>query len=230
MEATTAPEPMILSKLSVFFSVVRRSGPHLIEASLIPTCLFYASLVMIGLGAAYATALLWLYGTMFWRMTRGHPVPPLLVLAVIGITLRTAISVASGSSFVYFAQPVIGSFVMCCVFLISIGIGRPLVERLALEFWPLTPEMLSRPAVSRLLRRLTYLWAGDNLAIGATNLLLLVWLPLPGYVAVRQPATWAITGIGVAFTIDRAVRLARHEGFAQHPKARQLVASTISAS
>ena len=226
MEAPTAPEPMILSKLAVFVSVVRRSGPHLIEASLIPTCLFYASLVVIGLGAAYATALLWLYGTVFWRVTRGRPIPPLLVLAVIGITVRTAVSVASGSSFVYFAQGVVGSFVMGCVFLASIVVGRPLVERLALEFWPLTPEMLGRPAVSRLLRRLTYLWAGVNVAIGATNLLLLVWLPLPGYVAAKQPAAWMITGIGVAFTIDSAVRLARHEGFAEHPKARRLVTAS----
>ena len=89
-----------------------------------------------------------------------------------------------------------------------------MVERLALEFWPLTPEMLARPAVNRLLRGLTFLWAGTNLAIGATTLTLLLVLPLATYVAVKQIASLAITGAAVAFTIDRAVCTARREGFA----------------
>lgn len=212
--------PAALSKVSVFLAVVRRSGPHIIEASLVPTALFYCCLVLVGLAAAYAAALLWLYAAVACRMVRHHPVPPLLVLGVIGITIRTTLAVTSGSSFVYFAQPIFGSVVMGAVFLISVAIGRPMVERLALEFWPLTPEMIARPAVSRLLRGLTFFWAGINLAIGATTLTLLLVLPLAAYVAVKQVASLTITGIGVAVTIDLAVRTARREGFiAERPMA-----------
>ena len=53
----TTLRPTGLSRAAVFVSVVRRSGPHLVEASLIPTALFYACLVMAGLGVAYAAAL-----------------------------------------------------------------------------------------------------------------------------------------------------------------------------
>ena len=215
--AVIGAPPLALSKGSVFLTVVRRSGPHVIEASLIPTALFYCSLVVAGLGAAYVAALVWLYAALMWRLLQRKPIPPLLVLGAIGITVRTAVSIASGSSFIYFAQPIAASLVMGCVFLISIGIGRPLIERLALEFWPLTPEMLARPAVTVLLRRLTFLWAGVNLAIAATNLALLLWLPLTAYVAVKQVASLAITGIAIAVTIDRSVRLARREGFAERP-------------
>ena len=129
MEATPNPDLIRLSKLSIFAAIVRRSGPHLIEASLIPTALFYAGLVIVGLGAAYAITLLWVYAAMCRRLLRGLAVPPLLVLAAIGVTVRTTVSVASGSSFMYFAQPVASSFAMGCVFLISILIGRPMVER-----------------------------------------------------------------------------------------------------
>jgi hypothetical protein len=202
-----------MSKVSVFFAVVRRSGPHIIEASLIPTALFYCCLVMLGLGAAFASALIWLYAAVLYRLLRRRPVPPLLVLGVIGITVRTTVAVTSGSSFLYFAQPVVGSLVMGCVFLVSVAVGRPMVEKLALEFWPLTPEMIDRPAVARLLRGLTFWWAGVNLAIGATTLTLLLVLPMAAYVAVKQVASLAITGIGVAVTIDLAVRTARREGF-----------------
>lgn len=74
--------------------------------------------------------------------------------------------------------------------------------------WPLSSGrsrrgMLACPAV-------TFLWAGVNLAIGATTLTLLLWLPLAAYVA-KQVVSLAITGAG---TIDRAVRTARREGFA----------------
>jgi uncharacterized membrane protein len=129
------------------------------------------------------------------------------------MSVRTVAAVASGSTFVYFAQPIAGSVVMAGVFLASIAVGRPMIEKLALEFWPLTPELLALPSVSRLLRGLTFLWAGVNLAIGATTLTMLLCLPLATYVAVKQLASLAITGTGIAVTIDRSLRVARAEGY-----------------
>jgi len=209
----TAEKLTGLSRGAVFASVVRRSAPNVLEASLIPTALFYAALMTAGLGTAYAAAVLWLYGTAGLRLARREGIPPLLVLGLVGITCRTTIAIASGSTFFYFAQPVANSLVMTAVFLISVAVGRPLIERLALEFWPLTPELLAVPAVSRLLRGLTFLWAGVNLAIGATTMTLLLCVPLATYVALKQVVSLAITGLGIAITIDRSLRVARREGF-----------------
>lgn len=64
-----------------------------------------------------------------------------------------------------------------------------------------------------LLRGLSFMWAGVNLAIGATTLTLLLWLPRR-LCALTQLVSLAITGAGMALTIDRAVRTARREGFA----------------
>jgi hypothetical protein len=222
------PTPPTISKWAVFAAVVRRSAPRLIEASLIPTAVFYCALVLIGVGAAYAAAVLWLYAAAGTRLVRRRPVPPLIVLGVIGITVKTAVSVASGSTFVYFAQPILGSLVVGCVFLLSVVVGRPLVEALALEFWPLTPEMLAHPAVTQLLRRLTFLWAGVNFAVSAATLALLVVLPLPAFVAIKQPVAWAITGAGIAITIDRSVRTARRAGFAADARATDASMATAS--
>jgi hypothetical protein len=214
------PNPPAISKAGVFVAVVKRSAPRLIEASLIPTALFYCCLVLVGIGAAYAAALFWLYTAVISRLVRHRAVPPLIVLGAIGITIRTAVSVAADSTFFYFAQPVLGSLVVGCVFLLSVALGRPMVQALALEFWPLTPEMLADPTVVRLLRRLTFLWAVVNFAVGAATLSLLVVLPLPLFVAVKQPVAWAITGAGVAITIDRSVRTARRTGYAAAGPAR----------
>ena len=202
-----------MSRRAVFFAVVRRAAPRLIEASLIPSALFYCCLVLIGIGAAYVAAIVWLYAAVGSRLVRHKPVPPLLVLGAIGITIKTTVSVASGSTFVYFAQPVLTSVVVGCVFLVSIAVGRPMVEAMALDFWPLTPEVLADPSVSSLLRRLTYLWAGVNFVIGAATLTLLLVLPLPMFVATKQAVAWAITAIGIAVTIDGALRTAKGVGF-----------------
>src|SRR5262245_32832989 len=108
----TSDAPTGLSRTAVFTSVVRRSGPHLIEASLIPTALFYGCLVMVGLGTAYAAALLWLYASAAVRLVQRKPIPPLLVLGVVGVTVRTTMAVASGSTFFYFVGPAASSVVM----------------------------------------------------------------------------------------------------------------------
>jgi hypothetical protein len=92
-----------------------------------------------------------------------------------------------------------------------------MIEKLALEFWPLTPELLALPSVSRLLRGLTYLWAGVNLAIGATTLTLLLCLPLATYVVAKQVASLIITGTAIGITIDRSLRIARMEGYIVEP-------------
>jgi intracellular septation protein A len=202
-----------VSRFGIFLAVVRRAGPRLIEASLIPTALFYCCLVFAGIGVAYAAALAWLYTTLLVRLLRKGRVSPLLVLAAVGITVRTALAVVQDSSFLYFAQPVLGSAAAGVVFLGSIVIGRPIVHALAHDFWPLTPEMFECPGVVRLLRRLTFLWAGVNFACAAATFTLLVALPLPAFVAVKQFVSWGIIGVAIAITIDRSVRTAHREGF-----------------
>ena len=206
------PATSAVSKRAIFGRVVRRAAPRLIEASLVPTAIFYSALVIVGLGAALATALLYTYGAILWRAARGRAVPPLLLFSAVGITVKTAVAVATDSTFLYFAQPVATSVLTGCMFLLSLTVGRPLVERLAVDFWPLSTELLDRPGVARLLRRLSLLWAVTNLTIGAATFTFLVSLPLPAFVAVKQVATLAITGVAIALTIDASVRTARREG------------------
>jgi intracellular septation protein A len=214
-ERQVTPRPPLLgtaSKLSVFRAVVRRSGPHLLEATLVPGALFYCFLVLMGLGAAFVVALVWSYAAVAVRLLRHRPIPPLLVLGVIGISIRTVAAMATGSTFVYFAQPILNGVVMALVFIASVVIGRPLIERLAFEFWPLTPDMVERPAVARLFRSLTLLWAGVNLATAASTLLLYFAMPLATFVAIKQLASLGITALAVILTIDWSLRTARREG------------------
>lgn len=214
--AATAADPPFLSKASVLWILIRRSGGHVAEATLIPSALFYVWLTAVGTTAAFIAALVWSYGAVLRRLAWRRPVPTILLLGLLGLTVRTVIAIANDSAFIYFLQPVLGTMVMAMVFLGSILVGRPLIARLANDFWPLEPEVMGRPRVTSLFRRLTVLWAVVNVLSAAATLTLLLCLPLATFVAVKQFASMSITVAGIALTIDLSVRTARREGLIAH--------------
>ncbi len=212
--------PPEVSKRAVVVAVARRGGPKLLEATVIPAVLFYCCLVWAGIGLAYFSAVAWIYGSLIRRLVLRRGVPPLLTLGVVGITVRTAVAIWSGSTFVYFAQPIVATAATGGVFLLSLIAGRPLIARLADDFWPITPEMAVNPGVVSLFRGLTALWAGVSLATAALTFVLLVWLPVATFVAVKQVSGSAITVAAVAVTIVWSHRTACREGIVRAPQPR----------
>jgi hypothetical protein len=202
------------SKISVVVAVAKRLVPYLIEATLIPTLLFYSFLLTLGLRWAFVAALGWTYTAVARRMLGGRPVPALLVLACLGITLRTGVYLANGNTFVYFIQPIARTMATSAMFAVSVLVGRPLIARFASDFCPLTDEVSARPAIVRLFQRLTYLWAAVNLAAALVNLVLLLTLPTAVFVGTSTVSAWIITCTGVVLTVSAAVRTARAEGLA----------------
>ena len=186
-----------------------------------PAVLFYACLVFGSLGLAYITAVGWLYGCVARCLVRRQPVPQILVLSAIGISVRTAVAIGSGSTFMYFAQPILGTVVTAGVFLASLVGGRPLIGRLADDFWPITPEMHANPRVTSLFRGLTILWAGVNLATASVTFLLLLSLPLSTFVVAKQLSGWVITLGAIALTIAWSHRTACSEGIVAQPAPRR---------
>jgi Protein of unknown function (DUF3159) len=202
------------SKPAVLGAVTRRLIPYLIEATLVPTLLFYAFLITLDLKWAIIAAFGWCYAAVARRLVGRRPIPGLLVLGCLGITVRTVVYLLSGNAFVYFVQPILRTVVTAATFGISIGIGRPLIARFASDFCPLSADVQARPAIVQLFRRLTYLWAGVNAAAAAVSLTLLLTVPTAVFVGTATVTAWAITCTGVLLTVSDAVRTARAEGLA----------------
>src|SRR4029079_5968684 len=200
------------SKLLVVRAVGRRMVPYLVEATIIPTTLFYAFLITFELKWAIIAALGWTYAAIGRRLITSSPISGLVVLSTLGISVRTVIYLLSGNSFVYFLQPIMRTLATAAVFALSVGIGRPLIARFARDFCPLTPDLQNRPAVVQLFRRLTYLWAAVNAVAAATTLTLLLTVPLAVFVVTATLSAWVITCTGVVLTVSDAVRTARQEG------------------
>ena len=200
------------SKLSVVKAVTRRMVPYLVEATLIPTALFYVFLITLELRWAILAALGWTYVAVGRRVVTGRPIPGLLVLAALGISVRTLIFLFNENHVVYFFQPIMRTVATAAFFALSVVVGRPLVTRFAADFCPLSPEVAARPAVVRLFRRLTYLWAAVNALAATVSLTLLLTVPLAVFVGTATVAAWMITCTGVVLTVSEAVRTARNEG------------------
>jgi hypothetical protein len=213
-EVPTAAWRLHPSKLSVVKAVIRRMVPFLIEATFIPTALFYVFFLTFGLTWAILVALCWTYGAVIRRLVVGKPIPGLLVLATLGISVRTGVFLFSHNDFVYFFQPILRTVATAAFFALSVVIGRPLVARFANDFCPLTSDIQDRPAVIDLFRRLTYLWAVVNAVAATASLTLLLTVPVVVFVGTATVSAWIITCSGVVLTVSDSVRTARSEGLA----------------
>ena len=202
------------SKFSVVKAVGRRMVPYLVEATLIPSILFYAFFVSLELKWAILAVLAWTYGSIIRRVVTRQRVPGLLVLASLGISARTTIFMLSDNHFIYFVQPILRTVLTAMFFAMSVALGKPLIARFAADFCPLSPDVQERPAVIQLFRRLTYLWAGINAVAAVTCMTLLMTLPVAVFVGTAMAAGWIITCSGIVLTVSDSVRTARSEGLA----------------
>ena len=190
--------------------VGRRGLPSLIEATIIPSVLFYVFLVSINASAAMLAALVWTYGSAFRRIVGGRRIPALLMLAVAGVTMRTIVGLMSGT-FLYFLQPIATTVALALVFLGSLLFERPIIARMASDFCPLDAEISARPAVVRLFSGLTLLWACVHIISAITMYTLLVSLPTTTFVALKTPISLSITITAIVFTVAWSIRTARRE-------------------
>ena len=115
----------------------------------------------------------WSYGAIAWRALTGRRTSGLLVLAALLLTGRTLLLVLADSTWLYFLQPVISDGAVAALFLLSLASARPMVARLAGDFYPMDHDLASRPRIQRLFRNLTIMWAVLGLAKATATLWLL---------------------------------------------------------
>jgi uncharacterized membrane protein len=179
-------------------TLARHATPHVLEGTVIPVALFYGALRLAGPGGALVVALLWSYAAVLRRVVLRQRVPGLLLLGTLALTIRTATAVLTGSMFVYYLQPTIGTVATAAAFLLSVPTGRPLAERLARDFVPLPPALIAHPVARKLFVRISLLWAFVLIANAAITIVLLLTEPLTTFVITRTLATMLLMGGAIA--------------------------------
>ncbi len=197
---------------SALVSILRRVGITLLVACVIPAVVFTTTMLVIDIRAALIAALLWSYGAVFWQMATGRRKSGLLILTVAVVTLRTSVALATGSTFLYFLQPIATDALLATVFFGSLATARPVVSRLAGDFYPITAELAQRPRIRRLFWHLTFMWAALSLTKAVMTYWLLQSQSVEAFVVIKSASVLSINAIAVGTTICAAVWVARKEG------------------
>jgi len=193
-------------------AVLRRVGVNLLVACVVPAVVFYSLFVAFGIWPAIVAALVWAYGAIAFRALTGRRTSGMLLLTAGVLTVRTVIALAAQSTFIYFLQPVLTDALIGTLFLLSTLTARPVVARLAGDFYPLTDELYARPTIRRLLRRLTVMWAAVLLGKAVVVYVLLQSQPLATFVLAKGIVVPVANVTTIGLTILAATAVARHEG------------------
>lgn len=193
-------------------TVVRRVFSSVFVACVVPAGLFYGFFVLAGVWVAIVAALVWTYGAIAWRAATRRRTSGLLILAAVLMTGRTALAFVADSPWLYFLQPIISDGIVAVLFLLSLVSARPMVARLAGDFYPVDAELALRPRVRRLFWHLTLLWALLAAAKAAVTMWLLQSQSLETFVLVKSVAMTSANVAAAFATIGLAALVARREG------------------
>jgi hypothetical protein len=193
-------------------TVLGRIALSLLIACFTPAALFYVCLATLDVWAALVAALAWCYGASAWRLATRRRRSGLLMLTAAVLTARTGFALATGDTFFYFLQPAVTDVAVAVVFFGSLATARPVVARLASDFYPMSADVAKRPRIQRLFWHLTLLWALVCLGKASVTVSLLVSQSTMTFVVVKSICLLSITILAVTATVLAAVWVARKEG------------------
>jgi intracellular septation protein A len=200
----------------------------LATAVVVPAVVLWAAMAMFNVVTAVIAALAWMVGAVAWRWRTKRPVSGLLLLTVGILTVKTAFTLATGNTFVYFAQPVLVDVAVATVFLASLASSRPVIARLAPEFFPMSAGVASRPEVRSLFRRLTLMWGLVILVKAGLTLWLLETLSTVDFVLIKGGAIITLTATAAMVTLVWSAIVGRREGLLEGRRSRTSRADAAS--
>ena len=181
-----------------------RVGRTVLESTIIPLAIFYGCMAALGLVGAVMTALAWTYIGIGRRLVKRQPIPGMLLIGALLMTARTVIALMTGSLFLYFLQPTLGTFMVAGLFLISAPLNKPLTQKVATDFCPLSDGIIKHPEIATFFGRISLMWGLVYSVNGAATL----WLLFDGHsvgvfllckAIVSATVTWCTVGASYYF-------------------------------
>ena len=152
--------------------IARHAFPRVLEGTIIPVALFILALHIWGVTGAITAGLVWTYSAIGVRLVTKRRIPGILMLGAMTLTARSIVTFATGSTFVYFLQPTLGTALR------RLRVPRVGADRVARSCSGSrrTSARSPRPCsthvpVRQIFLRLTLLWAAAQFANAARHLL-----------------------------------------------------------
>jgi intracellular septation protein A len=193
-------------------AMVRQGGKHLLESTLVPLCLFYLLLTIVGLDGGLIAALSWSVLALARRVILRKKIPAVLILTTGLLVARTVLGLVTGSVFLYFLQPTLQNFLIAFVLLASLPFGRPFLAKLADDFCAFPTSFSEHPRVVKFFRRVSLLWALVFVTNGVTTLYILARWTVGDFLMVSTAGSYTVVGIAIVISLIWFRRALRGEG------------------
>jgi intracellular septation protein A len=138
----------------------------------------------------------------------------MLLVATVLATIKAVITFAADSATAFFLQPTLATYAFAAALLVSVPLGRPLIQRLAHDFCPLPPDVVANAHVRRLFQRLSLLWASVLLVNASVTLALLLTMSVTYSVPLAGAASLPAFVAGLVASLLWFRRSLRDGGFA----------------
>lgn len=178
--------------LPSLLQIAHRAVPQIVDGAVLPVFLFVTVDRFAGLFLAMVAGLGWSAFAIVRRVARSRRVPAMVILGTATLCVRATLALTTGSAFLYFLQPTVGTAVIGLAFLVSVPVGRPLSGRFAGDFLTLPRELLGDPRVQRFFRWNSVMWA----FVGLLNAAIAYWL-----LVTLATATFAVTQTAIFLTV-----------------------------
>jgi len=193
-------------------AIAAHAGRTVLVASLIPTGIFYLVMSLISLPFAIASTVAWYYGVLLSRVVRRRPVVGAAMIGAGLMSLRAIVVFWTGSTYLYFLQPVAGTVATATAFALTALAGRPLIERLAHDFVPVPPALSERLRAARFFDYTSVLWSLTYAINAAGTVWLLSSSSLGMFLLLKSFLGPVLTASAVSVTYLLLRRLLRREG------------------
>jgi intracellular septation protein A len=204
--------PHVTVHLPAFGELFRQGAKHLLESTLVPLCLFYLLLTLVGLDGGLFAALGWSLFALGRRLVLRREIPSILLLTTALLVARTVLGLATGSIFLYFLQPTLQNFLIGFVLLASLPFGRPFLAKLANDFCAFPTAFSEHPRVQQFFRRVSVLWALVFVTNGATTLYILAKWTVGDFLMISTAGSYTVVGVAAVVSLIWFRRSLRGEG------------------
>jgi intracellular septation protein A len=197
-------------------NIFGQAGRYGVLGMLIPTGLFYAVFAGVGLRGALLAALAWSYGLIAQRLLRRRRVEATLLLGAGLMSFRAVVTWFTGSSFLYFLQPTLGTFATAAALIGSAFLGRPLLEKVAKDFVQLPAALTERPQIGDFFSRISLIWGVTYLLNGCWSLHALTSSSVGSFLLLSKSASLFLTFATIGISIWLFRRTVRGERIVLH--------------
>jgi hypothetical protein len=163
--------------------LVTRGLPQFAVEAIVPVLAFYVAWRGWGLGAGIAASSIVSLAIAGWLLRRGSDVS-LVLLGVVFVLIQAGVALASHSTTVYLAQPVVFSALLAFVYVASVFAGRPLIGVFASAWYPFPEWFKASEPFRREFSLQTLVWAVYCLVRAGLRLWVLLHAGVGGFVVI----------------------------------------------